>query len=69
MPTVATIDSAIGPPLQLFSGEFLECAVVFLSLALVAAFVGARSVAGINMEIARVLVARFLVLATVSTVL
>jgi uncharacterized membrane protein YtjA (UPF0391 family) len=69
VPTVATIDSATGPPLQSSSGALLEHVVVFLMLALVAAFAGARGVAGIDMEIARVLVSRFLVLATVSTVL
>ncbi|AXG09225.1 DUF1328 domain-containing protein [Haloplanus rubicundus] len=56
-------------PLQLFSGEFLEYAIVFFVLALLATLVGARGVAGISMEIARIFVLLFLVLAIVSIVL
>ncbi|AXG05873.1 DUF1328 domain-containing protein [Haloplanus rubicundus] len=56
-------------PLQLFSGEFLEYAIVFFMLALLATLVGARGVAGISMEIARIFVLLFLVLAIVSIVL
>ena len=56
-------------PLQLFSGEFLQYASVFFVLALVATLVGARSIAGISMEIARIFVVIFLVLAIVSIVL
>jgi len=47
-------------PLQ---GDFLELAILFFVLAIVAALLGAREVAGITMEIARWLVIIFLVLA------
>ena len=56
-------------PLQLFSGDFLYYAIVFFVLAILAALLGARGVAGISMEIARILVLIFLVLAVVSLLL
>lgn len=56
-------------PLQLFSGEFLQYAIGFFILAILAYLVGARGVAGISMDIARILVLVFLVLAIVSLVL
>ncbi len=56
-------------PLQMFTGEFLTYAIIFFVLALVAAVVGARGVAGISMEVARIFVLIFLVLAIVSLVL
>lgn len=55
-------------PLQ-FSGDFLQYAIVFFVLAIVAAAVGARGVAGISMEIARIFVIVFVVLAIVSLLL
>lgn len=55
-------------PLQ-FSGGFLQYAIVFFVLAIIAAAVGARGVAGISMEIARIFVLIFLVLAIVSLLL
>ncbi|MFC7136948.1 DUF1328 family protein [Halobaculum litoreum] len=57
------------PPLQLFSGEFLQYAVVFFVLAVVAAVFGARGIAGLSMTIAKWLVIAFLVLAVVSLLL
>jgi len=56
-------------PLQFFSGEFLQYAIVFFVLALVAAVFGARGVAGVSMTIAKWLVIVFLVLAIVTLVL
>lgn len=56
-------------PLQLFSGEFLYYALVFFVLALVAALVGFRGVAGISMGIARIFVLLFLVIAIVTLLL
>jgi uncharacterized membrane protein YtjA (UPF0391 family) len=56
-------------PLQIFSGEFLEWAVVFLVLALVAGVLGARGIAGLSMTIAKWLIVIFLVLAVVSLIL
>lgn len=55
-------------PLQ-FSGGFIELAVLFLILAVVAAVLGARGVAGLSMEIAKWLVIIFVILAIVSFVL
>jgi len=57
------------PVLQLFSGEFLEWAVVFLVLATAAWIVGARGIAGVSMTIAKWLVIVFLLLMVVSIVL
>jgi uncharacterized membrane protein YtjA (UPF0391 family) len=56
-------------PGQLFSGDFLELAIVFVALALVAALLGARGVAGISMKIGKWLVVVFVVLAAISLVL
>jgi uncharacterized membrane protein YtjA (UPF0391 family) len=53
----------------LFSGEFLQYAVLFFVLAVVAALVGARGIAGISMEIARIMVLVFLVFLVISVVL
>lgn len=53
-------------PLQ---GDFLELAIIFFVLALVAALLGAREVAGITMEIARWFVVIFLVLAVLTFLL
>lgn len=53
----------------MFSGQFLTWAIGFFVLALLAAVVGARGVAGISMEIARILVLVFIVLAIISLVL
>lgn len=55
-------------PLQ-FTGDFLSLAVVFFVLAIVAAVLGARGVAGLSMEIAKWLVLVFIVLAIISLVL
>lgn len=52
-------------PLQ-FSGDFLQWAVVFFVIAIVAAIVGARGVAGISMTVAKWFVIIFLVLAVIS---
>ena len=56
-------------PLQLGDGGFLYWAIVFFVLAIVAAAIGARGVAGISMEIARIFVLIFLILAIVSLLL
>ena len=55
-------------PLQ-FGGNFIELAVLFLILALVAAVLGARGIAGLSMDIAKWLVIIFVVLAIVTFVL
>lgn len=55
-------------PLQ-FGGGFIELAVLFLVLALVAAVLGARGVAGLSMEIAKWLIIIFVVLAIISFLL
>lgn len=56
-------------PLQIGGGEFLQWAIVFFVLAIIAAVVGARGVAGVSMEIARIFVLIFIVLAIVSLLL
>ena len=56
-------------PLAMFSGDFLYLAIAFFVLAILAAVVGARGVAGISMEIARILILVFLVLAVISLLL
>mgnify|MGYP000448033058 FL=1 len=64
----ATVGAATGP-LQFFTGNFITLAIAFFLLAIVAALLGARGVAGLSMEIAKWLVLVFLVLAIVSLVL
>jgi len=54
-------------PLQ--TSGFIELVVLFLILALVAAILGARGIAGLSMDIAKWLVIIFVVLAIVSFVL
>ncbi|QFU82746.1 DUF1328 family protein [Natronorubrum aibiense] len=56
-------------PLQIGGGSFLYWAVIFFLLAIVAAAVGARGVAGISMEIARIFVLIFIILAVVALLL
>jgi uncharacterized membrane protein YtjA (UPF0391 family) len=53
-------------PLQ---GSFIELAIVFIVLAIVAAVLGARGVAGLSMTIAKWFIILFIVLAIVSLVL
>ena len=65
------LDSAVSVqalPLQ-FGGNFIELAVLFLILAVVAAVLGARGVAGVSMDIAKWLVIIFVVLAIVTFIL
>jgi len=62
------VETALFAPLQ-FGGDFLSLAIAFFVLALLAALLGARGVAGLSMEIAKWLVLIFLVLAVVSLVL
>ncbi|NGM68442.1 DUF1328 domain-containing protein [Natronolimnobius sp. AArcel1] len=56
-------------PLQVGGGGFLYWAVVFFVLAIIAAAVGARGVAGVTMEIARIFVLIFIILAIVALLL
>ncbi len=56
-------------PIQAFSGGFIELAVLFIILAIVAAVLGARGVAGLSMTIAKWLIIIFIVLAIVSLLL
>lgn len=66
---VATLANLLNAPVMQFTGDFLELAIVFFVLALIAAVVGARGVAGISMQIAKILVAVFLILAIISLLL
>ncbi|WP_135302872.1 DUF1328 domain-containing protein [Haloarcula amylovorans] len=64
---IATVAPALSP-LQ-GGGGFLSLAILFFVLALVAALVGARGIAGLSMEIAKWLILIFLVLAVISLLL
>jgi len=64
-----TVDALTTVPLQFFSGDFITLAIAFFVLAIVAALLGARGIAGLSMEIAKWLVLIFLVLAVISLVL
>lgn len=66
---VTSMVSLFNAPVLQFSGDFLELALVFFVLALLAAVVGAGGVAGVSMEIAKILVAIFLILAVASLLL
>jgi uncharacterized membrane protein YtjA (UPF0391 family) len=73
-PTLIAPALAIDPetmlaPVQLFTGDFLSLAIVFFVLAIVAALLGSRNVAGVSMEIAKWLVIIFVILAVISLVL
>ncbi|WP_049902660.1 DUF1328 domain-containing protein [Halococcus agarilyticus] len=57
-----------GTALQL-GGGFIELAILFLVLAVVAYVLGAQGIAGLSMEIARILVVIFIILAIVSFVI
>lgn len=63
-----SVGSLVAVPLQM-GGDFLWLAIVFFALAIVAAIVGARDIAGITMEIARIFILVFLILAIVSLLL
>lgn len=65
----ALAESSFTLPLQLFTGDFLEYAIVFFVLALLAALLGSRDVAGVSMEIAKWFVVIFIVLAIITLVL
>lgn len=60
---------ATAVPLQFGGVDWLYWAVVFFVLALVAAAVGAGDVAGVSMEIARIFVLIFIVLAVIALLL
>lgn len=64
---IATVAPVLSP-LQ-GGGGFLSLAILFFVLALVAALVGARGIAGLSMEIAKWLILIFLVLAVISLLL
>ena len=55
-------------PLQ-FSGGFIELAIVFFVLAIIASVVGASGVAGISMTVAKWFIILFILLAVISLVL
>ncbi|WP_408959401.1 DUF1328 family protein [Natrinema sp. 74] len=60
---------AFATPLQIGGGGFLYWAIIFFVLAIIAAAVGARGVAGVSMEIARIFVLIFIILAVVALLL
>lgn len=55
-------------PMQ-FTGGFIELAILFFILAIIAAAVGARGVAGISMTVAKWFIILFIVLAIISLLL
>lgn len=55
--------------LQLGGGDFLTWAIAFFVLAIIAAALGMGGVAGISMDIAKILVVVFLILAVIAFVL
>lgn len=55
--------------LQLGTGDFLAWALGFFVLAIIAAALGMGGVAGLSMDVAKILVAIFLVLAVVALIL
>lgn len=63
------LTAATGVAVLQFSGEFIELAILFFVLAIIAAVVGAQGVAGVSMAAARWLIIAFLVLAILSAVL
>jgi len=65
---LSIVESIIAVPVQI-GGGFLELAVLFAILAIVAALLGARGVAGLSMDIAKWLVLLFVVLAIISLLL
>lgn len=63
-----TIDLVL-QPIQLFTGDFVYLAVVFFVLAIIAALVGARGIAGLSMSIAKWFIILFVILAIASLIL
>lgn len=66
---IAAALNAFGGVAMQLTGDFLSLAIVFFVLALVAALVGQQGVAGMSMQIAKILVAIFLILAVISLLL
>ncbi len=64
--TTTLAESVLAVPLQ---GGFLELAIVFFVLALIAGVLGASGVAGISMQIAKWFVIIFVALAIISLLL
>ena len=62
------VESVLFQPVQL-TGDFLSLAIVFFVLALVAALLGARGVAGVSMAIAKWLIIIFVILAIIALLL
>jgi len=69
--TAAGVATAVAPSvlLQIPGGDFAYLAIVFFVLAIVAALVGFQGVAGISMDVAKILIFVFIVLAIVSLLL
>lgn len=56
-------------PPMLFSGDFLWAAIVLFVVAIVAGLLGMGNIAGVSMEIAKIFVVIFLVLAVIALIL
>lgn len=68
MTATALAAAASALPLQL-GGDFVGLAILFFVLAIIAALVGFQGVAGISMQVAKILIFVFLVLAVISLIL
>jgi uncharacterized membrane protein YtjA (UPF0391 family) len=66
---VTASTGAVSIPVVPLQGSFIELAIVFIVLAIVAAVLGARGVAGLSMTIAKWFIVLFIVLAIISLVL
>jgi len=64
---VSTTAAAVA--LQLGGGDFLSWAIAFFVLAVIAGAVGMSGVAGLSMDIAKILIVVFLILAVVALIL
>lgn len=67
--SATTVLSTLTENAVIMQGGFIELAILFFVLAIVAGALGAGGVAGMSMQIAKILVIVFLVLAVVSLLL
>jgi uncharacterized membrane protein YtjA (UPF0391 family) len=66
---IVNVPTIVPQLLLQFGGDLIGLAILFLGLAVVAAILGARGVAGVSMNIAKWLVIIFVVLAIITFVL
>ena len=66
--TLLTLTDQLVEQAVFLQGSFIELAILFFILAIVAGVLGAGGIAGMSMRIAKILVVVFLVLAVVSLI-